>query len=91
MSKVIATSQVALPKNICDAVYAQPGYEASVDNLAQVTLDSDNVFGDDGAAQQLATVTGDVTTGYTANLHVAIDTSTEPGGGGETPPPPPSR
>ncbi|MDI2032044.1 intradiol ring-cleavage dioxygenase [Saccharopolyspora sp. TS4A08] len=85
VSKVIATSQVALPKNICDTVYAQPGYEASVDNLANVSLDGDMVFGDDGAALQLATVTGDVQTGYTAALHVAIDTSTEAGGGG-TPP-----
>lgn len=91
VSRAIATSQLALPKNVCDAVYAQRGYETSVDNLAQITLDSDNVFGDDGAAQQLATVTGDVTTGYTAGLHVAIDTSTEAGGGGGTPPPPPSR
>lgn len=90
VSKVIATSQVALPKNICDTVYAQPGYEASVDNLAKVSLDSDMVLGDDGAALQLATVTGDVTTGYSAALHVAIDTNTEPGGGG-TPPRPPSR
>ena len=37
------------------------GYEASVSNLSQVSLDDDNVFGDDGGASQLATVTGDVT------------------------------
>ena len=60
-----------------DAVYATTGYEASVANLAQVTLDSDNVFGDDGAAHQLATVTGDVTSGYVATLTVPIDTASE--------------
>ena len=41
-------------------VYATSGYEASVGNLAQVSLDSDNVFGDDGGVSQLGTVTGGV-------------------------------
>ena len=57
------------------------GYEASVSNLAQVSLDSDNVFGDDGGASQLGTVTGDVDGGYTVSLAVAVDTSTAPTGG----------
>ncbi|RBY74790.1 3,4-dioxygenase subunit beta [Blastococcus sp. TF02-09] len=78
----IATSQVALPKDVCDTVYAQEGYEASVSNLSQVSLTSDNVFGDDGGASQLATVTGDVTNGYTVSLPVRIDTTTTPTGGG---------
>jgi hypothetical protein len=42
--KTIATSQVALPKKVCDTVYAQPGYEQSVSNLNRVSLSSDNVF-----------------------------------------------
>ncbi len=33
----VATSQIALPKAACDLVYATPGYEQSVRNLAQVT------------------------------------------------------
>jgi protocatechuate 3,4-dioxygenase beta subunit len=74
----IATSQVALPKDVCDAVYAQTGYEASVSNLARLSLTSDNVFGDDGGASQLATVTGDVRAGYTVSLPVRIDTGTTP-------------
>ena len=78
----IATSQVALPKDVCDTVFAQTGYEASVSNLAQLSLTSDNVFGDDGGAGQLATVTGDVTAGYTVSLPVRIDTTTTPTGGG---------
>ena len=41
-------------------------------NLSGVSLDSDNVFSEDGAAQQLPTVTGDVTAGYTASLTFAV-------------------
>ena len=81
----IATSQVALPKAVCDKVYAAPGYEASVTNLDQLSLSSDNVFGDDGGASQLATVTGNVVSGYTATLAVRIDTNTAPSGGGVAP------
>jgi protocatechuate 3,4-dioxygenase beta subunit len=81
-NKTIATSQVALPKNVCDTVYAQPGYEASVSNLNQVSLSSDNVFGGDSGALQLATVTGDVTNGYAVTLAVGVDTTTAPSGGG---------
>jgi protocatechuate 3,4-dioxygenase beta subunit len=80
-TKAIATSQLALPKDICEKVYAQSGYEASVSNLAQVSLDNDNVFGDDSAAKQLATVTGDVGSGYTVSLVVGVDTTTTPTGG----------
>jgi protocatechuate 3,4-dioxygenase beta subunit len=81
-ANVIATSQVALPQETCDAVYAQEGYETSVQNLAQVSLDSDNVFGDDGGASQLATVSGDVSGGLSVSLVVGVDTTTTPSGGG---------
>jgi hypothetical protein len=77
----IATSQVALPEDVCDTVYAQPGYEASVANLADVSLDGDNVFGDDAGASQLGTATGDVTSGYSVLLNVGVDTTTTPTGG----------
>ncbi|WP_159622610.1 intradiol ring-cleavage dioxygenase [Ruania rhizosphaerae] len=82
VANVIATSQVALPQDVCETVYAEAGYEASVDNLARVSLDSDNVFSDDGGASQLATVTGDVAAGYTVTLTVGVDTTTDTGGGG---------
>jgi hypothetical protein len=53
------TSQIALPKQACDTVFAfDSGYVDSVANLAQISLDSDNVFGD-GWDAELATVTGD--------------------------------
>jgi protocatechuate 3,4-dioxygenase beta subunit len=68
----IATSQVALPKDACDAVYATDGYGSSVQTLAQVSLESDNVFRDDGATRQLGTIRGDVGSGYTVALIVPV-------------------
>lgn len=81
-TNAIATSQVALPKHLCDAVYATEGYSSSVSTLAGVTLDSDNVFGNDGGVLQLGTATGDPDLGYTIRLAVRVDTRTEPSGGG---------
>ena len=80
-TSAIATSQVALPRDTCETVYATSGYEASVSNLERVSLDSDNVFGDDGGAAQLGTVTGTVDSGYTVSLAVAVDTGTTPTAG----------
>ncbi|GIF38095.1 dioxygenase family protein [Actinoplanes xinjiangensis] len=80
-SKAIATSQVALPRETCDEVYQQTGYESSVTNLAQVSLDSDNVFGEDSGALQLATVTGTPMSGLVVTLEVGVDTTTTPTGG----------
>ncbi len=71
VSNKIATSQIALPKAACDEVYALAGYESSVTNLSRVTLASDNVFSD-GSALELATVTGNVSGGFTAALTVAV-------------------
>jgi hypothetical protein len=84
---VIATSQVALPQDVCEQVYAQDGYEESATNLSRVSLTGDNVFGDNvfgdgGGASQLGTATGDVAGGYTVTLDVGVDTSTTPSGGG---------
>jgi protocatechuate 3,4-dioxygenase beta subunit len=70
----IATSQVALPKDACDEVYATDGYAESVNSLAQLSLESDNVFGDDGGIQQLGTVTGSVADGMTVDLTVPVTT-----------------
>jgi protocatechuate 3,4-dioxygenase beta subunit len=69
----IATSQIALPKDACDAVYATNGYSQSVSNLSQVSLTSDNVFGDDGGAQQLGTMSGSVSDGYAVALTVPVN------------------
>jgi len=80
-ANVIATSQIALPQDVCETVYAEEGYDASVANLAAVSLDTDVVFSD-GADLQTPTVTGSVSAGYTVAMSVAVDTTTEPGGGG---------
>lgn len=80
-SNAIATSQVALPQAACDVVYADAAYPSSASNLTRVSLESDNVFGDDGGALELATATGDNTTGWTVALGVRVDTTTTPTAG----------
>ncbi|WP_457255524.1 intradiol ring-cleavage dioxygenase [Pedococcus sp. P5_B7] len=70
--QIVKTSQIALPEAPCAQVYATSGYEASVGNLAQTSLTSDNVFGNDGGIYQLATVTGNATDGYVANLTIGV-------------------
>jgi protocatechuate 3,4-dioxygenase beta subunit len=67
----LKTSQLALPKDACELVYATSGYEQSVSNLAQTALDSDMVFGD-GYASQLATTTGTVDGGMSVKLNVGV-------------------
>lgn len=70
-SNVLHTSQLALPQDVCETAYATDGYSGSVRNLGQLSLQTDNVFGD-GSEWQLATVTGDPTSGYTVELTVGI-------------------
>lgn len=65
------TSQLALPEDVCNDVYATAGYEASAGNLAQTSLTTDMVFRD-GSSQQLAAVTGSTAAGYQAALQVAV-------------------
>jgi hypothetical protein len=67
----LATSQLAMPEAACNEVYATSGYEASVENLANTSLTSDNVFGDDGAELQLAAVS-EAGEGYLATLTVSV-------------------
>jgi protocatechuate 3,4-dioxygenase beta subunit len=69
---IVKTSQIALPKEACEAVYATSGYEQSVANLAQVSLAGDMVFGDDGGMHQIATMSGDASTGDTAALTIGV-------------------
>lgn len=80
-TNAIATSQVALPEEACAAVYALDAYSGSSKNLAQTSLDSDNVFGDDGGELQLATMSGDVDSGYLVSLTAGVDTATTPTAG----------
>ena len=70
-SNKLRTTQLALPEETSAAVYATDGYDASVANLAQTSLDTDNVFSD-GYSLQLAKVTGSVGDGLTATLTVPV-------------------
>ena len=67
----LRTSQLALPQDVCETVYATEGYEQSVSNLAQVSLDSDGIFSD-GYSLQMAKVTGSVDEGYVATLNIPV-------------------
>lgn len=71
VSSKVRTSQLALPKSVCDQVYAQAGYEQSVTNLSHVSLATDGIFSD-GSALQVPSVSGDVASGYIASLTVAV-------------------
>jgi len=68
----LATSQLALPEEVCRLVYAgADGYPGSLTNLDRTPLARDNVFAD-GWDQQMASVSGDTAAGYRASLVVGI-------------------
>jgi protocatechuate 3,4-dioxygenase beta subunit len=67
----LVTSQIALPQDVCELVYATAGYEQSARNLAQTSLESDLVF-TDGYSTQLATASGSVEDGITIRLNVGV-------------------
>ncbi len=68
----VATSQIALPQDICDAVYATAGYEQSVQNIRGVSLTTDNVFADDGGIHELGAISGSIETRLTVDLAVPV-------------------
>ncbi|WP_306357174.1 MULTISPECIES: dioxygenase [unclassified Nocardia] len=66
------TSQIALPQDACEQVYAyDSAYSSSPSNLSRVSLSSDNVFGD-GWDAELATVTGTPANGMTIALTIGV-------------------
>ncbi|MFI5782909.1 dioxygenase [Nocardia sp. NPDC051570] len=66
------TSQIALPKDVCDAVYAyDSGYSQSIAKFAQLTLAADDVFGD-GWDAEMATVSGSPVSGLTVTLTIGV-------------------
>jgi protocatechuate 3,4-dioxygenase beta subunit len=67
----LVTSQLALPADACEAVYATPGYEQSATAFPQTPLDGDGIFAD-GWSTQLATVTGTPADGMVATLNLAV-------------------
>lgn len=98
VDNAIATSQVAFPQDMLEAIYQDKTdvYPESAKNLTQMgSLDNDNVFGD-GYELEMGTFSGDPASGYVGSLAVAIDATTEPtmsaapaggggGGGGQAP------
>ena len=68
----IKTSQLAFPQGVSEAVYADDRYPVSTENLDDISLESDMVFGEDGAALQMAIMSGDNDAGYTAVLAVGV-------------------
>ena len=78
----IATSQIALPEDVCNEVYATAGYEQSIRNLSQVSLTSDNVFSDDDGASQIGSMSGSVGSGLAVSLTAAVSASSTPVAGG---------
>ena len=71
----IATSQIALPAEVCNQVYATAGYEQSIRTMQGVSLASDNVFGEDAGVHQLGTMSGSIASGLTVELAVPVRTS----------------
>lgn len=71
-ANTLHTSQLAIPQNVCEVVYNNvAAYSSSVANLAQLSLQTDNVFSD-GYDLQLASVTGSLSSGYNLTLQVGI-------------------
>ncbi|MGZ5280594.1 MAG: protocatechuate dioxygenase, partial [Pseudobdellovibrionaceae bacterium] len=70
-SRPIRISQIAFPQSITQAVYASSLYSGRGQNASVASFADDNVF-DDGVQFQLATVSGDVSSGYQAQLNVGI-------------------
>lgn len=83
------TTQIALPQDICNTVYAaDSGYAQSITELSQISLSSDNVFGD-GWDAEMATVTGTPASGMNVSITVGVadkSQNTQSGSGGGTPP-----
>ncbi len=70
------TSQFAMPASVCSVVYSSAtGYSTSQSRFTGVSTSTDNVFGDNTAAQiaqQTPTFTGSVASGYTALAVVGV-------------------
>jgi protocatechuate 3,4-dioxygenase beta subunit len=76
-AKRVLTSQLALPAEVCKAVYSTAdGYAASATNLSRMSLARDGIFANNTAAQMAAMTpkfTGDGRSGYSATTTLGID------------------
>lgn len=67
----LVTSQIALPQEVCETVYATGAYAQSARTFGGMSLDTDNVFRD-GYSTQLATASGSIGGGLTVSLNVGV-------------------
>ena len=71
----VLTSQIAMPEEICDSVYATSGYSQSASNFARTSIAGDNVFADNTDAQMdvvTPSLSGDVVAGFEGTLVIGI-------------------
>jgi len=70
-SGLIATSQIAFPQDVTGDVYDSDLYDDHGQNASVTSFARDNVFSD-GTQYQMATMAGDIDSGYAAELVVGI-------------------
>lgn len=68
---VTATSQLALPQAVTQAVYASPLYLARGQNTSVTSFAQDNVFSD-GVERQMLNIEGSVGGGYLATIDIGV-------------------
>lgn len=68
----VKTSQLTFTSAAMAEVYATTAYATSRSNYARTSLATDNVFGEDSGALQIAETSGTVSGGYTAVLQVGV-------------------
>jgi protocatechuate 3,4-dioxygenase beta subunit len=71
-TKAIATSQIAFARETCEGAYTASGYESSAEHLAALSIETDNVFRDDLAVDQIPTISGSVSKGYVAEFTIGV-------------------
>jgi protocatechuate 3,4-dioxygenase beta subunit len=74
--KPILTTQLAMPKEVCDTVYRHaPGYAGSLENLADLSASGDMVFQQSTPAElaaQTPVLTGDIERGYGGIVRIGV-------------------
>lgn len=68
---VTATSQLAFPQAVTQAVYASPLYLARGQNTSVTSFAQDNVFSD-GVERQMLNIEGSVDSGYLATIDIGV-------------------
>ena len=68
-SSLVKTTQIAFPEEVTRAIYATGVYASK--GQSPTTNNSDNVFSD-GTQYEMAALSGDTTSGYTATLTIGI-------------------